>query len=311
MHARAVSSLQCVLMLACVSLALHVLRPAGWTSTCSPSTCSARLGAAGAPGWVLLYRPQKTPTPSWEQTENTDQVGERRARNALTEVERKVLAPRDLSGSGIWVGDAFEAPLAFPATEGSGQAADIIGAIRSASFCFREVVLTMDTQPGSTLLENLVATTDAGWKEYLRVCHAVLAAALQQSQQACDPGQPATVGRLERQPVSEVQVIELSSSREWTFQDSAMRGDAGFSCWWTKYVEGTIDKVVALTAPEEATVVDGGGHNGETLTLLVQAFQNKTKTHFHVFEPSVSTHTSALLSQCLTKQPVSDSLEML
>ena len=75
-------------------------------------------------------------------------------------------------------------------------------------------------------------------------------------------------------------------------------------------MEGTIDTVVALTAPEEATVVDGGGHNGETLTLLAHAFQNKPKTHFHVFEPSVSAHTLHLAC-AMPDETVPDSLEML
>ena len=255
-------------------------------------TTAPPAGCADAAARAPLTRTEPTPK-GWETAEDTTQVWARRARNELTDVEREAVTPRDLGGSGVWVVDAFEAPLAFPATEGCGQAVDIVSTIRSASFCFREVVLTVDTQPGSTLLENLVAPTDASWKEYLRVCHAVLAAALQQSQQACDRDSmhrlPATVGRLERQPLSELRVIELSPSREWTFQDSAVHGDAGFSCGWTKVVEGTIDKAIALTAPEESTVVDGGGHNGETLSLLAEAFQNRPKTHVHVFEPSVST----------------------
>jgi FkbM family methyltransferase len=246
------------------------------------SAAKEQAAAAAAAGWELT-RPGPV---GWELNETTDDVGARRARHELTHAERKVLAKQKLHGAGVWVGDTFEAPLAYPATEDGGQAAEIVRAIRSTSYCFREVVLTIDTRPGSTLLENLISETDAAWENYIGVCRAVLTAALQQSQQACGKRGKYTVGRLERQPVSEVRVIEMSPSREWTVQDSAKRGDLGYSCFWTKYVESAIDAAVAQTAPEDAAVIDGGGHNGETLTLFARAFHDRPATHFHVFEPS-------------------------
>eukprot|EP01043_Picozoa_sp_COSAG02_P029307 COSAG02_NODE_1817_length_10774_cov_19.773489_5_plen_409_part_00 len=267
-------------------------------SVCSP-------GTVDRPSTSALPSPPQTPaennvvTPlrrmdlkpnqaNWELQETWEAFSARHAKKQYTDVERQVWAAQDLHRDPAWIGNNVEGFLAYPATQGQGQAAALISAIRGASFCFREIVLTMDTAPGSTLLDNLVDATDPDWKEYIRVCRAVLAEAILQSQQACRADQPATVGRLERQPLSGMRVIELSTSREWTFQDSSTRGDPAFSCKWTKYGEGTLDDAVAMVAPQEATVVDGGGHNGETLTLLAKAFHDKPLTHIHVFEPSVS-----------------------